>query len=74
MLEFGSVVFVGRGVVEVELGTMEELERERVVYRAPRTPSTFWTGEILSFELKYELWPSICAALRIFHPVDAMSG
>jgi hypothetical protein len=71
--EFGSVVLVGTGEVEVELGTIE-LDTARLVYREPRTLSTFWTGERLSFELKYTSGPPNCVALVIFHPVEDMSG
>lgn len=48
-----ELVGVGGGE-EVELG-IEEVELGGLVYLAPRTPSNFWTGEMLSFELRYTL-------------------
>lgn len=60
MFELASVVvvLVGTGVVLVELGN-EELELGRLMYLPPRTPSNFWTDEMLSFELRYVPLPSI---------------
>lgn len=75
VLEFVSIVLVGTGVEEVVLGIKElVVVVGRLVYWYPSTPLTFWTGEILSFELRYTPCPSICAALRISHPVVDMRG
>jgi len=47
------VELVGAGGGGVEVGIGDEVVVGRLMYFAPRTPSTSWTGETLSFELKY---------------------